>query len=108
MPEWVTVLAAASLPEGGVIRVTVPDGDIALARVDGQVYAIDDTCSHGAVSLSEGDLVPGECRIECWLHGSEFDLRTGHPTCLPATVPLRTYPVRIDGDSVQVDLAVSE
>lgn len=71
---------------------------VALVR-DGQdvVRAVNDTCSHANVSLSEGD-VEG-CTIECWLHGSRFDLNTGEPTGPPATAPIAVYPVRIqDGD----------
>ena len=52
---------------------------------DGELFAVDDRCSHADVSLSEGE-VEG-CLIECWLHGSQFDLRTGQPTCLPANAP---------------------
>ena len=64
--------------------------------------AIDDTCSHANVSLSEGDVEDGE--IECWLHGSRFDLRSGQPTGLPATAPISVYPVKIDGDDVFVSV----
>jgi 3-phenylpropionate/trans-cinnamate dioxygenase ferredoxin subunit len=67
---------------------------------DGEFYAIDDTCSHADVSLSEGDVVG--CEIECWAHGSRFDLRTGTPNELPAMTPIQTYPVRVEGDSVLV------
>ena len=61
-----------------------------------------DICSHAEVSLSEGEVDDGE--IECWLHGSRFDLRTGQPTGLPATEPVPVYPVKIDGDDVLVDV----
>ena len=57
-------------------------------------YAVHDKCSHADVSLSEGE-VDG-CTLECWLHGSRFDLRTGEPTGLPATEPVAVYPVKID------------
>ena len=67
-----------------------------------QLYAIDDTCTHAEVSLSEGEVDDGE--IECWLHGSRFDLASGHPTGLPATQPIAVYPVKIDGDDVLVDV----
>jgi 3-phenylpropionate/trans-cinnamate dioxygenase ferredoxin subunit len=66
-------------------------------------YAVDDECSHAAIPLSEGD-VEG-CEIECWLHGSRFDLRTGKPTGPPASEPVTIYPVRVDGDDVLVDVA---
>ena len=67
-----------------------------------EVHAVDDTCSHANVSLSEGE-VDG-CTVECWLHGSRFDLRTGKPTGPPATEPVPVYPVRIDGGDVLIDL----
>ena len=64
---------------------------------DDNFYAVHDECSHAAVALSEGE-VDG-CTLECWLHGSRFDLRTGEPTGLPATEPVPVYPVEIrDGD----------
>ena len=65
-------------------------------------YAIHDECSHAAIPLSEGD-VEG-CLIECWLHGSTFDLRTGKPTTLPAFEPVPVYPVRVEGDDLLVDV----
>jgi len=82
-----------------------PHGPVAVAVVraeDGELYAIDDLCSHGAVSLSDGE-VEGTT-LECWLHGSKFDLRTGAPTGLPATRPVPVYPVTVDGERVLVDV----
>ncbi len=77
--------------------------DVAVVRtVDGAVHAVSDMCTHGKVSLSDGE-VEGET-IECWLHGSAFDLRTGVPTSLPATAPVTVYPVIVDGEHVLVDL----
>ncbi|MBD7982702.1 MULTISPECIES: non-heme iron oxygenase ferredoxin subunit [Oerskovia] len=81
--------------KGPVEVAVVRDGD-------GNWHAISDICSHGAVSLSDGE-VEG-CFIECWLHGSQFDLRTGMPTALPAMRPVPVYPVTIDGERVLVDI----
>lgn len=80
------------------LRVTVGDESIALVKTaDGSVHAIGDRCSHGDISLSEG-FVEG-CTLECWAHGSKFDLTTGRPLTLPAYEPVPTYEVRIvDGD----------
>ena len=81
------------------------DGPVGVAVVraeDGELYAISDLCSHGSVSLSEGE-VEGTT-LECWLHGSKFDLRTGAPTGLPATRPVPVYPVTVDGERVLVDI----
>ena len=82
--------------------VTVGDIDVALVRDGDDFYAIRDECSHAAIALSEGD-VDG-CLIECWLHGSTFDLRTGQPTTLPAFQPVAVYPVRVEGDDLLVDV----
>jgi len=79
---------------------TVP---VAVVRdSDGAWHALSDICSHGQVSLSDGE-VEG-CLVECWLHGSQFDLRTGRPVQLPATQPVPVYPVTVDGDQVLVDV----
>jgi 3-phenylpropionate/trans-cinnamate dioxygenase ferredoxin subunit len=90
------------LPEVGAVQVIIGGEMIAIARDEsGNVHAISDMCTHATVSLSEGE-VEG-CTIECWLHGSRFDLRTGEPTSLPAITPVDVYPVTIDGDDVYVD-----
>ena len=91
------VCALSEVAEPGALRVELADIDIAVVRFEGEVYAIEDMCSHAEVPLSEGD-VDGTT-LECWLHGSRFDLRTGKPTGLPATEPVPVYPVEIrDGD----------
>ena len=82
-----------------------PEGLVPVAVVrdaDGGWHALADRCSHGDVPLSEGE-VDG-CAVECWGHGSMFDLRTGRPLGLPATDPVAVYPVTVDGDQVLVDL----
>ncbi len=98
------------LAEGTPYAAVVEGTEVALVRDGDTVYAIRDECSHAAIALSEGD-VEG-CEIECWLHGSRFDLRTGEPRGLPATEPVPVYPVRVDGGDVLVDvrspLAVEE
>ena len=84
--------------KGSAISAEVDGVDIAVVHADdGNFYAVRDECSHAAVALSEGE-VDG-CTLECWLHGSRFDLRTGEPTGLPATEPVAIFPVEIrDGD----------
>ena len=71
-----------------------------LTVADGEVFALRDVCSHAEVPLSEGEIY--DTTVECWLHGSCFDLRTGRPTGLPATEPVPVYPVKIEGDDVYV------
>ena len=80
----------------------IPFGKAAVVRAGGEVYALRDVCSHAEVPLSEGEIY--DRTVECWLHGSCFDLRTGQPTGPPATEPVPTYPVKIDGDDVYVSL----
>jgi 3-phenylpropionate/trans-cinnamate dioxygenase ferredoxin subunit len=77
--------------------------EVAVVRdAEGTLHAISDICSHGAVSLSDGE-VEGST-IECWLHGSRFDLRTGAALGPPATRPVPVYPVSVDGERVLVDV----
>jgi 3-phenylpropionate/trans-cinnamate dioxygenase ferredoxin subunit len=83
--------------------VVNPDGQrIALANVDGEYYAIDDVCTHDGGPLGEGELI-GE-QVECPRHGARFDVRTGKAMTLPAIFPVKSYPVRIEGDAIQIEL----
>ena len=92
----------SELAEDTAIRVELAGRPVCLARSGGEVFAISDVCSHADVALSEGDVEDG--KIECWLHGSLFDLRTGKPTGLPATRPVPTFPVTVEGDDVLVQM----
>jgi nitrite reductase/ring-hydroxylating ferredoxin subunit len=92
----------SELAEDSAMRVDLAGKAVCLARSGGEVFAISDICSHADVALSEGDVEDG--KIECWLHGSLFDLRTGQPTGLPATRPVPTYPVTVEGDDVLVQM----
>ncbi|HOA27606.1 MAG: non-heme iron oxygenase ferredoxin subunit [Propionibacteriaceae bacterium] len=92
---------SCDVPATGMGREDDDELVVALVRHEGELYAIEDECSHAKVPLSEGDVV--DCTIECYLHGSTFDLRTGRAMNLPATQPVRVFPVLIDGDDVQVD-----
>ena len=99
---WERACAASEVADGRAIRVEVDGLDVAIVRSGDDFYAIEDECSHAAVALSEGE-VEG-CEIECWMHGSRFDLRTGKPTGPPATEPVPIFPVRLDGADVLVDI----
>ncbi|GGF33711.1 (2Fe-2S)-binding protein [Marmoricola endophyticus] len=94
--------AVADLRDGEALPLDVGGVEVALVRTDEGVFAVEDECSHAKVALSEGDVE--NCTIECWMHGSAFDLRTGEPTGPPATEPVAVYPVRVDGDDVLIDL----
>lgn len=90
--------ALDDLPIGTAVRVELDDVDVAVVRTaEDEIHAIEDLCSHANVALSEGE-VDGTT-IECWLHGSCFDLRTGQPTGLPATQPVPVFAVEVrDGE----------
>lgn len=90
------------LESGKPVKLEKAGKSICVTRVGDLVFAIDDTCTHAEASLSEGDV--SGFKIECWLHGAEFDLRTGEVITLPATIALSTYPVRIDANSVTVEI----
>jgi 3-phenylpropionate/trans-cinnamate dioxygenase ferredoxin component len=100
---YVRACALADLPDEGALGVELNDIPVAIVRAGGEIFALRDVCSHEEVPLSEGEIY--DHTVECWLHGSCFDLRTGQPTGPPATRPVPTYPVKIDGDDVYVALA---
>ena len=102
MAEFQRACAVDEVPEDGAIHVEIDDTPIAVVNSDGEFYAMRDVCSHEEVALSEGEVDHGT--LECWLHGSRFDLATGKPTGLPATRPVPVYPVKIDGGDVYIRL----
>ncbi len=102
---FVRVCGADELEEDTPKRVELDGTPISVVRTEGEVFAIHDICSHANVSLAEGEV--DDCQIECWLHGSRFDLRTGQPTGLPATEPVPVYPVEIRDGDLYVDLTPS-
>ena len=92
--------------KGSAVSVEVDGIDIAVVHADDdQFYAVRDECSHAAIPLSEGEI--DGCTLECWLHGSRFDLRTGQPTGLPATEPVPVYPVEVHDGDIYVSLVPS-
>ena len=97
---FVTVARVGEIPEGGVKVVRVDDQAIAVFNVGGEYYALDDVCTHDGGPLAEGPIDAHV--VECPRHGARFDIRTGAVLSLPATVPVPTYSVRIEGDEIQV------
>jgi nitrite reductase/ring-hydroxylating ferredoxin subunit len=97
---FVKVGSLSALPENTASHVDVGHTPVCVVRSQGEVMALLDECSHAEVALSDGEVEDGT--VECWLHGSRFDLRTGNPTGLPATEAVPVYPVRIDGDDIYV------
>jgi 3-phenylpropionate/trans-cinnamate dioxygenase ferredoxin subunit len=100
--ERVRLCRVEELDDCSAKRFVVGRHRIALVRIHEDFYAIGDTCSHADVSLSEGDVLCDEYEIECWKHGSTFDLKTGEPQSLPATKPVPVYSVSVEGDEVWV------
>jgi naphthalene 1,2-dioxygenase system ferredoxin subunit len=101
--NWIDASAEGDVPQDDVIGMAVGGRDIALYSVDGQVYATDNICTHGHARLCDGFLEGHE--IECPLHQGKFDVRDGRPTCEPVTEALRSYPVRVDGQRVYLQIA---
>jgi 3-phenylpropionate/trans-cinnamate dioxygenase ferredoxin subunit len=105
MSEYVRACSTAALRDESAVGVELDGEFVCVAKSRGEVFAIADICSHADVNLSDGEVADGT--VECWLHGSRFDLRTGQPTGLPANRPVPTYQVKIDGDDVLVSLKES-
>ena len=102
----IPVCPIADLPRGEAFRLENDPPVAVFHTEDGEVYAIDDTCTHQDASLADGWLEG--CLIECPLHAASFDLRTGRPTCLPAKDPVRTHKVSVQDGLVLLDLTVGE
>lgn len=97
MPEYTRAAALSDVPTGTLKGVTVKMNPIVLANVDGDVYALEDQCSHQEYPLADGELDGGD--VVCVYHGARFDACTGKNKALPAVRPVKTYPVEIrDGD----------
>ncbi len=94
--SWHAVCRLADLPQDAPVHVDIAGVAVCLVRSNGRVYAVHDQCTHAAVPLSEGEVCDGA--IECWMHGSRFDLATGRVLNLPATQPVEVYPVAVTED----------
>ena len=104
MSDIVTVCSLAELPPGEMRQVDWEDLEIGVVNCGGTVFAIENRCSHDDGTLIEGELDEDDCTIECPRHGSRFDLRTGTPLTLPAYVPVETFPVVIDHDTIKLEV----
>jgi 3-phenylpropionate/trans-cinnamate dioxygenase ferredoxin component len=100
----VTVCRLRDLAPGTMRLVELEDVEILVANCGGRLHAIENRCSHDDGPLNEGTLDRGACTVECPRHGSVFDLRSGRPLSLPAYAPVDTFPVRIDGDEIRVEV----
>lgn len=95
---WVSIAPVADLPSGRGVKVDVADISVALFRIEDDVYAVADTCSHAEASLAEGEVFDGE--VECPRHGAAFDLATGEAKTLPASAPVASYETKIEDNIV--------
>jgi 3-phenylpropionate/trans-cinnamate dioxygenase ferredoxin subunit len=100
----IDVCPLAELPPGATRIVTWEDLEIGVFNCEGELYAIEDRCSHDDGPLAEGILDPAKCTVECPRHGSLFDLRTGKPLTLPAYVPVDTFPVRVEDGLIKLEV----
>jgi 3-phenylpropionate/trans-cinnamate dioxygenase ferredoxin subunit len=102
--SWVEVGRLEDVPPGHAARVEIGDVPVAIFNVDGEFFCVDDTCTHAEASLSDGDLDISRCAIECPLHGSAFDLRTGDPLSLPAVEPVHVHHIDTSDGVIRVAL----
>ncbi len=102
MADGRPVARRSDVAPGTTRRVLVNGVEVLLCNVDGTIYAVEDVCTHDGAPLDQGEL-EGSC-IVCPRHGARFDVTSGAALTLPAVLPLPTYPVRIEGDAVYVDV----
>jgi 3-phenylpropionate/trans-cinnamate dioxygenase ferredoxin subunit len=105
VPETIDVCPAAELAPGHVRVVEWEDLEIGIFNCAGTLYAIEDRCSHDDGPLAEGEMDEDACTVECPRHGSLFDLASGRPITLPAYVPVETFPVRVEGDMIKLEVS---
>ena len=96
------LFALEEFEHGTARKVTLEGHQISLVRIDDDVYAIGDVCSHEDVSLSEGYVDTEDCLLECWRHGAMFNLKTGEPETLPAIRAVPVYDVSVVDGMVQL------
>lgn len=96
--KWIDVSDVDDIPKGDVTAVKVDGKELALYEVEGNIYATDNLCTHGAARMSDGFLDGSE--IECPLHQGKFDVCTGKALCAPLTENIRVYPVKIENNRI--------
>jgi 3-phenylpropionate/trans-cinnamate dioxygenase ferredoxin subunit len=105
--EETTTIPVCPVSELGPGEKTIIEHDgepIAVFNANGELFAIEDRCSHDDGPLAEGEWHPDQCTVECPRHGSLFDLRTGKPKTLPAFEPVRTFPVDVVDDTITLEV----
>ncbi len=103
MANWIEVGPATECPIGQLQGVTAGGTEIVLANFEGTIYAVADECSHEEFPLSDGELEGDE--ILCIYHGARFDCKTGKNLCIPATRPVKSFPVEVRAGQIYVDVS---
>lgn len=103
MSEFIKVAEKKEIPLNSIKPFTVNGEEIAIANLNGEYFAIADVCTHDGGNLGEGEVVGG-CCVECPRHGARFDLHTGEVKALPATMPIKTYEVKVEGKDIYIKL----
>ena len=104
MPQVIEVCPLEELGPGEMRLLEWEDVEIGVFNCGGNLYAIEDRCSHDDGPLAEGEFDPDNCTVECPRHGSLFDLKTGKPKTLPAYVPVETYPVIVEDQKIKLEV----
>jgi 3-phenylpropionate/trans-cinnamate dioxygenase ferredoxin subunit len=102
MSGFVKVATIEEIPAGSSLLVEVDMVRIALFNLDGEIYAIEDVCTHDGGPLVEGRVVNG-CEVQCPRHGARFDIRTGAALSFPAFEPTKSYAVRVEGQDIWIE-----
>ena len=99
---WIKIAKTVAIPDGEIRSFVAGDKKVAVAHIGLEFFAIDDACTHAQCSLGEGALMNHE--VECHCHGARFDIATGAVRFLPATVPVNTYPLKVEGEEILVEI----
>ena len=90
----------SNFDDNSLVTVLIEDQEVVVFKIEDDYFALNNRCSHAEAKLSVGEVY--DCKVECPLHGAEFDLITGNPLTLPATKPLKVYKVSIEGDQIVI------
>ncbi|MEI6221829.1 MAG: non-heme iron oxygenase ferredoxin subunit [bacterium] len=99
---WHEAATLSDIPTGKIGKTIINNQKIAIYNVDGTIYATENRCSHQEVELSNGIL--HNCQIECPWHGAQFDLKTGQVKALPAALPIKTYPTKVENGKIFIEM----
>lgn len=93
-------IPVSQFDDNSVVTVQIEGQEVVVFKIEEDYFALNNRCSHAEASLSEGEVY--DCKVECPLHGAEFDLKTGEPLTLPATKPVKVYDVLLQNDQLLI------